>query len=107
MKAFMLMTASGPIVILSSHASPEDEVFLGKIRAKGIDKFMAYEVPWERVERFYGGHFQTVLRDLHETDDLRVLDFNGQRVFSMLRLKDLPEPLIHEPDGVTTKVYMD
>jgi len=107
MKAYMLMTAGGPIVILTSHESPDDDVFLGKLKAKGVDKFIAYELDWDQVERSYGGHFQVVLNDLHETDDLRVLDFNGHRVFQLFRLDSLGEPTVFEPAGNKEKVYMD
>jgi len=97
MKAYMLVTASGPVVILTSHDSPADEVFVSKMSAKGVDKFIAYELPWEQVKARYGGHFQTVLNDLHETDDLRVLDFNGQRIFDLFRLSELGTPTIRDP----------
>ena len=107
MKAYMLFAASGPILILSSHDTPADDVFLGKLRAKGIDKFIAYELPWDVVKDRYGGHFQTVLNDLHETDDLRVLDFNGQRLFHLFRLDELGPPHVHDPEGKSEKVYMD
>jgi hypothetical protein len=85
----------------------EDEVFLGKLKAKGVDKFMAYELTLEDVENHYGGHFHTVVNDLHETDDLRVLDVNGQRIFSFFRLDELGEPFIFEPSSRKEKVYMD
>ena len=49
MKSYMLLTASGPIMILTSHDSPMDDVFIGKLKAKGVDKFFAYELPWERA----------------------------------------------------------
>ena len=99
MKAYMLLTASGPVVILTSHESPADDVFIGKMRAKGVDKFIAYDLPWDEVKERYGGHFQTVLNDLHETDDLRMLDFNGYRVFHLFRLDELGEPFVYEPEG--------
>ena len=98
MKAYLLFTASGPVVILSSHESPTDEVFLAKMKAKGVEKFIAYDLPWDEVKTRYGGHFQTVLNDLHESDDLRMLDFNGQRVFQLFRLDQLGKPYIHESD---------
>lgn len=107
MKALMLLTGSGPMVVLSSHGEPDDDVFLGKLRAKGVDKFMAYELPLEEVKARYGGHFQTVVNDLHETDDLRVLDVNGHRVFALFRLDALGTPFIYEPAAVPTKVYLD
>ena len=37
MKALMLVTGSGPLLVLSSHESPEDPVFLSKLKAKGIE----------------------------------------------------------------------
>jgi hypothetical protein len=107
MKALLLMTGTGPMVVLSSHATPDDDVVVGKLKAKGIEKFMAYELPLEEVEAKYGGHYHNVVNDLHETDDLRVLDANGQRIFGLFRLKGLGEPFVHEPDGLTTKVYVD
>lgn len=107
MKALLLFTGSGPMVVLSSHASPDDDVFLGKLKAKGVDKFMAYALSLETVEARYGGHFHAVVNDLHETDDLRVLDVNGQRVFSLFRLDELGEPFVYEPGNLKQKVYMD
>jgi hypothetical protein len=44
----------------------------------------------------YGGHFRVVENDLHETDDLRVLDFNGQRIFQLFRFDELGTPILQE-----------
>ena len=107
MKALLLMTASGPFVILSSHESPLDDVFLSKLRAKGIEKFIAYEIMIDEVKSRYGGHFTKVMQDLHETDDLRVLDYSGQRIFDLFRLDELGEPIVYEPAAQKNKVYMD
>lgn len=107
MKALLLMTASGPFVILSSHESPLDDVFLSKLKAKGIEKFIAYEIMIEDAKNRYGGHFSKVMQDLHETDDLRVLDYNGQRIFDLFRLDQLGEPIVYEPAAQKNKVYMD
>ena len=96
MKALMLITGSGPMVVLSSH-EVTDAVFLGKLKAKGMERFMAYELPLEEVKERYGGHYQTVVQDLHETDDLRVLDVNGHRIFELFRLADLGKPFVQEP----------
>ncbi|MCU7857136.1 MAG: cytosolic protein [Candidatus Thiodiazotropha sp. (ex Lucinoma borealis)] len=70
MKVFMLMAGSGPLMILTSHASIEDPVILEKLAAKGLDKFLTFEVPIELAKERYGGHFAVVANDLHETDDL-------------------------------------
>ena len=78
MKSFLLVTGSGPLIILTSHDSIESSTLLEKLLVKGIDKFVAYEVPYELATQRYGGHFTVVANDLHETDDLRVLDYNGE-----------------------------
>ena len=41
MKAFMLFTGSGPLVIMTSHAAITAPGLLEKFAAKGIDKFIA------------------------------------------------------------------
>jgi hypothetical protein len=97
MKALMIITGSGPMLVLSSHEKPDDAVFLGKLRAKGVEKFLAYELSIDDVKARYGGHFQTVVNDLHESDDLRVLDVNGHRVFELFRLDGLGEPFVYAP----------
>ena len=49
----------------------------------------------------YGGHFQVAMQDLHETDDLRVLDFNGERAFRLFRLKEFAAPVMFERSEVS------
>jgi hypothetical protein len=97
MKVFMLMTGSGPLMILTSHDSIEDPQILDKLLAKGIDKFMAYEIPYELAKERYGGHFTVVANDLHESDDLRVLDYNGERAFRLFHFTEMGAQLTHEP----------
>ena len=97
MKAFMLFTGSGPLVILTSHDAITAPGLLAKFAAKGIDKFIAHEIPLALARARYGGHFDVVLRDLHESDDLRILDYNGERAFRLFRLAELGRPILHEP----------
>ncbi|MES9969303.1 MAG: hypothetical protein ABW092_04665 [Candidatus Thiodiazotropha sp.] len=96
MKTFMLMTGSGPLMILTSHASMEDPLILEKLASKGIEKFLAYEVPYELARKRYGGHFSVVANDLHESDDLRVLDYNGERAFKLFAFAELGPQMVHE-----------
>ncbi len=96
MKTAMLFTGSGPIVILTSHDSVTAPTLLKKL-AKGIERFLAYEIPLELAKARYGGHFTTVVNDLHESDDLRVLDYNGERAFALFRLDELKSPVFYEP----------
>ena len=99
MKTAMLFTGSGPIVILTSHDSVTAPTLLEKLEAKGIERFMAYEIPLELAKVRYGGHFITVVNDLHETDDLRVLDYNGERAFALFRFDELGSPVFYEPQA--------
>ncbi len=98
MQALMLFGGSGPLVILTSHESATDPALLEKLKAKGLDKFIAYQIPVDLARERYGGHFEVVLRDLHESDDLRVLDFNGERAFRLFRLAELGSPIIYEEE---------
>lgn len=103
MKVAMLFTGSGPIVVLTSHDSVTDPALIEKLEAKGIERFLAYELPLDLAKKRYGGHFNTVLNDLHETDDLRVLDYNGERAFGLFRLNELGNPAIYDPAAVDVR----
>ena len=98
MKAIMLLTGSGPIIVLTSYASVTDQPLLGKLRGKGIKKFIALDIPLEIAKQRYGGHFSAVVQDLRESDDLRVLDYDGQRAFQLFRFDELAAPVFHEED---------
>ncbi len=97
MKALMLYTGSGPLVVCTSYNSVTDSNLLERLSNKGIEKFIAYEIPLDIAEERYGGHFQTVMHNLHESDDLRILDYNGQRAFKLFSFSELGEPVLHEP----------
>lgn len=96
MKTALIFTGSGPLIIVTSHASLTDPALLEKLSAKGIDKFIAFEIPSETARQRYGGHFQVVLRDLRESDDLRGLDFDGECAFRPFSLKELGPRILHE-----------
>ena len=96
MKSHLLLTASGPLLVLTSHESLHDPKLLDALKGRGIGKFVAFEVPLTLAKERYGGHFQVVENDLHETDDLRVLDLNGQRIFQLFRFDELGTPILQE-----------
>ncbi len=99
MKAGIFYTATGPIAILTSHASLIDPELIDRLHAKGIDSFMAWEVPMALAQERYGSHFGKVLGDVHEGDELRVLDDDGQRVFRRFRPSELGQPVVHDAHG--------
>jgi len=96
MKAGIFFTGTGPILILTTYDSFLDPQLIGKLAAKGIKKFIAYSVPEDLVKIKYGNHYNVILGDLRQEDDLRVLDYDGHHIFNNFSLRDLGEPKFHE-----------
>ena len=96
MKAGIFFTGTGPILILTTYASLNDQKLIDKLAQKGIKKYIAYEVSEDLVKQRYGRHFTVILGDLKQTDDLRVLDYDGHHVFYNFSLNEIGEPIYHE-----------
>lgn len=97
MKTVIIFTGSGPILVLTTYVSLTDSNFIEKLAAKGIKKFIAYELPLDLVKEKYGGQFTVIMNDVKQTDDLRVLDYNGHNVFYNFRFSDMGQPVHYEP----------
>lgn len=98
MKAGIFFTGTGPILLLTSYEELNDPKFIEKLGTKGIKKFIAFEVDPRKVKQRYGQHYNVILGDLSQTDDLRVLDYDGHHVFYNFSLGELGEPIYH--DGI-------
>ena len=98
MKAGIFFTGTGPILILTTYRELNDPMLVNKLEQKGIRKYIAYEVPEALVKEKYGQQFKIILGDLKQTDDLRVLDYDGHHVFYNFSLAELGEPVYHESD---------
>ena len=96
MKAGIIFTGTGPILILTTYDSFADKKLIEKLSLKGIKKFMAYEVSVELVKNKYGQQFDAIMKDVKQSDDLRVLDFDGHKIFYTFSFNDLGEPFQHE-----------
>lgn len=96
MHAAIIFSGTGPIVILTSHDGLEDPVLLERLAAKGIRKFIGFPLPVDLVRSKYGNHFEVVCERLGETDDLRVLDFDGTRALTLLPFDQFGKPVFHE-----------
>ncbi len=101
MKVILLVTGGGPLAVLTSYQSATDPAFLAKLQSKGIDKFLAWEIPSDLARNRYGTHFQTVAHDVKQSDDLRILDYNGNRAFSLFRFDELGPMSVYEGGGET------
>lgn len=97
MKAGVFFTGSGPILLLTSYESLTNPRLVEKLATKGVKKFIAFEIPVDLAKEKYGHHFNVILGDLHQEDDLRVLDYDGHHVFNLFRLEELGNPIYHEP----------
>ena len=96
MKAGIFFTGTGPILLLTSYEALDDPKFVEKLTTKGIKKFIAFEIDPEKVKQQYGKHYQVVLGDLKQDDDLRVLDYDGHQVFYNFTLSELGTPIYFE-----------
>lgn len=96
MKAGIFFTGSGPILILTSYDSLSNPDFIRKLSMKGIRKFIAYEVSHELVKEKYGQHFNVIMGDLYQTDDLRILDYDGHNIFRNFSFNNLGKPIYKE-----------
>ena len=96
MKAGILFTGTGPILILTTYAALDDPKLVEKLTQKGIKKYIAYEVPEELVKQRYGQQFNVILGDLKQSDDLRVLDYDGHHVFYNFSLDEIGKPVFYE-----------
>ena len=100
MKAGLLFAGCGPILILTTYKSFSESDFIQKLAAKGIKKFIVYEVPMELVKKKYGQHFDVIIDDLIQRFDFRVLDYNGFTVFDNFSFADLGSPYYYEQSSV-------
>ena len=96
MKAGIIFTGTGPILILTSYESLDDPKLVEKLALKGIKKYIAFEIQDDLVKEKYGKHFNVILGDLKQEDDLRVLDYDGHHVFYNFSLKEIGKPIYHE-----------
>ena len=92
-RPYLIFTGTGPILVLSTYQDLADDRLLSKLRYKGIEKFIAYEVDLAVVRERYSHAFKTIAQDLEEEEDLRVLDFNGHQIMANFALSELGEAM--------------
>ncbi len=96
MKSGIIFTGTGPILILTTYESLSYPGFADKLAEKGIRKFVACELDLELVRERYGAHYTSILNDVKQENDLRVLDYNGHQIFHNFAFREMGEPLYHE-----------
>lgn len=100
MNAAIVFTGTGPILIVTTFESLEDHKLHEKLRDKGISKFIMREVSVEQVEKRYKGRYKNVADELKSTNDVRVLDYNGNQVLVNFEFPELGQAIEVEDDIV-------
>lgn len=93
MRSYLIFTGTGPILVLSTYPKLTDDRLLEKLRYKGIDKFIAYQVDLDEVAAVYPQSFGQAKVDLEGLEDIRVLDFNGHQIMANFSLDSLGDPI--------------
>ena len=98
MKAGIIFTGSGAILVLTTYHFFAYPKLLEKLAEKGIAKFIAYEVPIEKVIEKYGKQY-SLEQDSNGKRELRIIDSNEPQIFNNFSIKDLGEPVLYEKQG--------
>jgi hypothetical protein len=96
MKAGIIFAGTGPILVLTTYDDFSAQDFAEKLLQKGIDKYLAVEVPLEDCKKKYGQHYDMILKDVKQQNDLRVLDYNGFNVFHLFPFSSWGKEYRHE-----------
>ena len=99
MKAGIFFTGTGPILILTSYDSLNDSKLIEKLKNKRIKKYIAHEVPVDNLKEKYGQHLDVIRGDLYQSDDLRVLDYDGHHIFKSFSFNDLGAAIYVDPEA--------
>ncbi len=88
----MIVSGSGPLLILTTYPEAGDPHLKSKLSSRGIEHYLAYEIdPAVAAER-YTTTWDAVAKDLGTVEDIRVLDFNGHQIMANFALSELGEP---------------
>ena len=96
MRSFLLLTESGPLLLLTRCTSITEEGLVGHLGERGIHKFIAFEVPVSKVHELYGVPFEVVAADIDSGRDMGILDYNGRHIFQSFDFNELGSPTLVE-----------
>jgi len=100
-KGILVFGGSGPLLIVSSYPTVDDPRLVARLRSKGLKKFIAWEIPIDRCRDLYGFTYRDIVEDLQAHDDMRVLDFDGHRIFLNFSLRDLHDGVVYEDERIS------
>jgi hypothetical protein len=91
MKAAIIFSGTGPILIISTYENLLDENITTALKNKGMKKYILSEVSVEKCWALYGNHFALVAETMNPKGDMRVLDFDGSHIFINFSFEDMGE----------------
>ena len=97
--AYLLLTTSGPILVVTLLEAADHPRLREELARRGFDSYLAWRVPYAEVRRAYGGDVEEMVGNLDPERPLRVVDFDGRRVFRRLHLSRLEDPLVCPKPG--------
>lgn len=95
MKAYVIFSSKEPVLI-ATRQTIRSKAVLNQLGRVGIRKFISREVPVGLLRSQYGSHFDVIETDVEKGSDLRVLDFNGRRIFEKLPFSEFGPPYRRE-----------
>jgi len=96
MRSFLLLTETGPVLLLTRCSSITEAGLVDLLCGRGIEKFIAFEVPVSKVHSLYGVPFEVVAADIDRGLDMRILDYNGKHIFSNFNFDELGSAIPYE-----------
>jgi hypothetical protein len=96
MRSFLLLTENGPVLVLTRCSSVTERTLVEHLERRGIQKFIAFEVPVSKVHELYGVPFEVVAADIDHGRDMRILDYDGPNIFSSFDFEELGAPTHYE-----------
>lgn len=91
-RSFLLLTETGPVLLLTRCSSITEDALVTHLNRRGIEKFIAFEVPVSKVHKLYGVPFDVVAADINDGREMRILDYNGPHIFSSFSFGELGTP---------------
>jgi len=98
-KAYLLMTAIGAELILTRHDLAREEGILKELAVGGLNKFIVFEVPMDKVKENYRAHLEHAFTDPKSKNQFIILEPDGRQVFANICLNDLGTPIAYEEEA--------
>jgi len=102
MRAYVIFSSTEPVLIVSQKTIRSQSV-LAELRRIGCLKFIAREVPIDHVRCQYGRQYDVIEEAVEHGCPMRVLDYNGRRIFRFLPFSEFGPPYRRELPTVIDK----